>query len=50
MDIIGLFMTRDVFVAATSTESVTFVEEWGSSQREVVPERPKSWRELISSF
>ena len=49
MEIIDLFMTRDVFVAASSTESGTFVEEWGSSQREVVPERPKSWRELISN-
>ena len=38
MDVIGSFMTRDVFVAATSasTESVTFVDESESSQREVV--------------
>ena len=41
MDVIGSFMTRDAFVGATSesTESVTFdtfVEEWESSQREVV--------------
>ena len=38
MDVIGSFMTRDLFVAATSesTEFVTFVEERESSQREVV--------------
>ena len=42
MDVIGSFMTRDVFVAATSesTESVTFVEEWESSQREVMTDSP----------
>ena len=39
MDVIGSFMTRDAFDAATSEsmESVTFVE---SSQREVVTDRP----------
>ena len=39
MDVIGSFMTHDMFVAATSesTESVTFVE---SSQREVVTDSP----------
>ena len=35
MDVIGSFMTRDV-----STESVTFVEEWKTSQWEVVTEGP----------
>ena len=41
MDVIGSFMTRDVFVAAPSvltsesTESVTFLDEWERSQREV---------------
>ena len=42
MDVIGSFMARDVFVAATSesTESVTFVEEWKSSQREVMTDYP----------
>ena len=51
MDVIGSFMARDVFVAATSesTESVTFVEEWESSQREVMTDSPgrvdfPSWR------
>ena len=44
-------MARDVFVAATSksTESVTFVEQWESSQREVMTDSPgrvefPSWR------
>ena len=43
MDVIGSFMTRDLFVAATSesTEFVTFVEEWESSQREVVTDSPR---------
>ena len=37
MDVIGSFMTRDVFAATSeSTESVSFVEEWKSYQREVV--------------
>ena len=38
MDVIGSFIARDVFVGPTSElrESVTFVEEWESSQREVV--------------
>ena len=40
MDVIGSFMTRDVFVEAPSvsglTESVTFVDESESCQREVV--------------
>ena len=38
MDVIGSFMARGVFVAATSEskESVTFVEEWESYQREVM--------------
>ena len=51
MDVIGSFMTRDVFAAVTSesTESVTFVEEWESSQREVVTDNAgqvdfSSWR------
>ena len=51
MDVIGLFVTRDVFVAATSesTESVTFVEGWEKSQREVVTDNSgrvdfPSWR------
>ena len=41
MDVIGSFMTRDVFVAAPSVltseskESVTFLDEWERSQREV---------------
>ena len=44
--IIGSFMTRDVFVAAPSVltcesrESVTFVDESESSQREVVTDSP----------
>ena len=35
-------MARDEFVAATSesTESDTFVEEWESSQREVITDSP----------
>ena len=51
MDVICSFMTRDVFVAATSesTESATFVEEWESSQREIMTDSPgradfPSWR------
>ena len=51
MDVIGSFMTRDALVVATSesTESVTFVEEWESSQREIVTDSPgrvdfPSWR------
>ena len=35
-------MARDVFVVSTSesTESVTFVEQWESSQREVMNDSP----------
>ena len=51
MDVTGSFMASDVFVVATSesTESVTFVEEWESSQREVMTDSPgrvdfPSWR------
>ena len=42
MDVTGSFMASDVFVVATSesTESVTFVEEWVSSQREVMTDSP----------
>ena len=47
MDLIGSFMTRDVFVAAPSmltsrlTESVTFVDESESCKREVVTDSPE---------
>ena len=43
MDVIGSFMTRDVFIAATSesTESVTFAEERESSQRDVATDSPE---------
>ena len=46
MDVIGSFMTGDVFIAASSVltpesmESVTFVDEWESSQWEVVTDCP----------
>ena len=46
MDVIGSFTTRDVFVSAPtvltseSTESVNFVDESESSQREVVTDSP----------
>ena len=43
MDVIGSFMRRDLFVATTSesTESLTFVEEWESSQRKVMTDSPR---------
>ena len=51
MDVIGSFMARDVFVAATSEsrKSVISVEEWESSQREAMTDSPgqvdfPSWR------